>query len=191
MLLMTPGPTRVPERGAARRRAADAPPPQPGVLARARRAASSCLRPLFGTRERRAARARHRPRRDGGDALQSVLARRRDRRLLQRPLRRDVGRDRASSYGLVVHRLATDWNRDVDPAEVERVLDAHPAMRGVALAHSDTSTGVANDVAGDRARRARDAACSCSSTACRRSAACRSRSTSGAWTPRSPPRRSA
>ena len=46
----------------------------------------------------------------------------------------------------------TAWRRngirDIDPAEVDRVLQAHPAIRAVAMAYSDTSTGVANDVAG-------------------------------------------
>jgi aspartate aminotransferase-like enzyme len=52
----------------------------------------------------------------------------------------------AESLGLVVHRIATDWERDVDPQEVDRTLSEHPAVRAVALPHSDTSTGVANDV---------------------------------------------
>jgi aspartate aminotransferase-like enzyme len=53
----------------------------------------------------------------------------------------------AESYGVVVHRVATDWERDVDPAEVDAALAAHPGARAVALPYGDTSTGVANDVA--------------------------------------------
>lgn len=52
----------------------------------------------------------------------------------------------AESYGLVVHRICTRWTRSVDVAEVEAALDAHPQARAVALVHSDTSTGVLNDV---------------------------------------------
>ena len=53
----------------------------------------------------------------------------------------------AESYGVVVHRFSTSWERDVDVRELERVLAEHPAVRAVALAYVDTSTGVANDVA--------------------------------------------
>ena len=53
----------------------------------------------------------------------------------------------ALSHGIVVQRVATDWNRDVDPADVDRVLNEHRGIRAIAMAYSDTSTGVANDVA--------------------------------------------
>ena len=52
----------------------------------------------------------------------------------------------ARSYGLVTHRVLTDWNMDVDLEEIEAVFDNHPDVRAIAMAHSDTSTGVANDV---------------------------------------------
>ncbi len=52
----------------------------------------------------------------------------------------------AESHGVVVHRLFTDWNQDVDPVELAGFLNRHPGIRGVALAYCDTSTGVANDV---------------------------------------------
>jgi aspartate aminotransferase-like enzyme len=54
----------------------------------------------------------------------------------------------AESHGLTVHRVATDWDRDVDPDEIDALLRSQPSIRAVAMAHSDTSTGVANDVAG-------------------------------------------
>jgi aspartate aminotransferase-like enzyme len=54
----------------------------------------------------------------------------------------------ADSLGLRVHRIATDWNADVEPADVERLLSEHRDIRAVAMAYGDTSTGVANDVAG-------------------------------------------
>jgi aspartate aminotransferase-like enzyme len=54
----------------------------------------------------------------------------------------------AETYGLVVHRVATDWTRDIEAAEVEAALDRHPRARVVAITYTDTSTGVVNDVAG-------------------------------------------
>jgi aspartate aminotransferase-like enzyme len=54
----------------------------------------------------------------------------------------------AESYGLRVHRITTDWTRDVDAGEVDAFLAEHPDVRAVAVAYADTSTGVANDVAG-------------------------------------------
>ena len=54
----------------------------------------------------------------------------------------------AESYGLRVHRITTDWTRDVNPGEVDAFLAEHPNVRAVAMAYADTSTGVANDVAG-------------------------------------------
>jgi aspartate aminotransferase-like enzyme len=54
----------------------------------------------------------------------------------------------AKAQGLVVHRLATDWDRNLDPVDVEQLLSEHPEVRGFAMAYGDTSTAVANDVAG-------------------------------------------
>jgi aspartate aminotransferase-like enzyme len=53
----------------------------------------------------------------------------------------------AESYGVVVHRVATDWESDVDPAAIDEVLRRHPGILAVAVAQCDTSTGVRNDVA--------------------------------------------
>jgi aspartate aminotransferase-like enzyme len=53
----------------------------------------------------------------------------------------------AESYGVVVHRVSTDWARSVDAAEVERALAEHPRARIVGVSQCDTSTGVLNDVA--------------------------------------------
>src|SRR5689334_14730151 len=33
----------------------------------------------------------------------------------------------ATSYGLVVHRVAEDWDCDVNPSEVDRLLDRNPS----------------------------------------------------------------
>ena len=52
----------------------------------------------------------------------------------------------AESYGVVAHRVATRWELGVDSREVEAALDAHPRVRAITLAFGDSSTGVANDV---------------------------------------------
>jgi aspartate aminotransferase-like enzyme len=53
----------------------------------------------------------------------------------------------AESYGVIVHRICTEWTRQADVLEVARALEAHPRVRAVALTYSDTSTGVSNDIA--------------------------------------------
>ncbi len=53
----------------------------------------------------------------------------------------------AESHGLVVHRIATDWERVLEVPHLEQALAEHPGVRAVAFAHGETSTGVANDVA--------------------------------------------
>lgn len=53
----------------------------------------------------------------------------------------------ADRYGLNVVRVAEDWDRSVDPDEVATGLKANPRARAVLVAHSDTSTGVLNPVA--------------------------------------------
>ncbi len=53
----------------------------------------------------------------------------------------------AASYGLTVHRVGTEWTRDIDTAELERTLGEHKRIRAVAVAYCDTSTGVRNDAA--------------------------------------------
>jgi aspartate aminotransferase-like enzyme len=52
----------------------------------------------------------------------------------------------AESYGLVVHRLARSWHEDIDPVELEHAFDEHRRLKALALAFGDTSTGVRNDV---------------------------------------------
>ena len=52
----------------------------------------------------------------------------------------------AESYGVRVHRISTDWTRSVSAAAVAAFLAEHPRVRAVALTYVDTSTGVANDV---------------------------------------------
>jgi aspartate aminotransferase-like enzyme len=55
--------------------------------------------------------------------------------------------DLAESYGLVVHRVSTEWSQSVNAIDVAQAIADHPGVRAVTVAHSDTSTGVANDVA--------------------------------------------
>jgi aspartate aminotransferase-like enzyme len=53
----------------------------------------------------------------------------------------------AARFGIVVHRACSDWSLSADAEEIGAVLDAHPKARAVTLPHSDTSTGALNDVA--------------------------------------------
>ncbi len=52
----------------------------------------------------------------------------------------------AERHGLEVVRVAEDWERSVDPDEVKAALGAHPHARAVLLVHSDTSTAALNPV---------------------------------------------
>jgi aspartate aminotransferase-like enzyme len=64
----------------------------------------------------------------------------------------------AESYGVVVHRFAKSWEHDASLDKLEALLREHQTIRAVAVAYGDTSTGVANDVAAiARVSRAHDA----------------------------------
>jgi alanine-glyoxylate transaminase/serine-glyoxylate transaminase/serine-pyruvate transaminase len=65
---------------------------------------------------------------------------------------------RGEAFGLEVETLANDWRRTADPAQLEARLrdDREHKIKAVLVVHSETSTGVANDVAA--LRRAIDAA---------------------------------
>jgi len=52
----------------------------------------------------------------------------------------------AEAFGVATHRIGCDWGVAMGPAEVEAALLAHPNVRAVLLAHSETSTGALNDV---------------------------------------------
>ena len=54
----------------------------------------------------------------------------------------------AEAFGLQVHRVSGNWSRSVDPEEVRKALVDHPEARVMTVVHSDTSTGVLNDVEG-------------------------------------------
>jgi aspartate aminotransferase-like enzyme len=53
----------------------------------------------------------------------------------------------AAAFGILVHRVGCGWEASADPRHVEEALEAHPRARGVLITHSDTSTGALNDVA--------------------------------------------
>ena len=62
------------------------------------------------------------------------------------------------SYGLEVHRFCNDYERDLDLEVLDQLLAEVPDIKAVAMAYGDTSTGVANDVeAAARVARARGA----------------------------------
>jgi aspartate aminotransferase-like enzyme len=64
----------------------------------------------------------------------------------------------AEVHGVDVVQVAADWDRSVDPEEVATALDATPDAKAVLVVHSDTSTGVLNPVA-EIAAVARDYGC--------------------------------
>lgn len=145
-LLMTPGPTRVPDRvlraGA-----------RPMVHHRSRQFLAEfgemmrLLPPLFGTSE--PVLPVHTTGRGAMEATICNLASRADEIVVCANGRfGELWARLAETYGLVVHRVATDWARDIDPGEVEAALDRYPGARLVAMTCTDTSTGVLNDVEG-------------------------------------------
>jgi aspartate aminotransferase-like enzyme len=155
MLLMTPGPTRVPEpvlRAGARPMLHHRSPEFAAELA----VVLELIGPLFGTRE--TVLPVHTTGRGGMEAaLCNLLSPGDAIAVCSNGRFGQMWVKIAESHGLHVHRIATEWNGDVDPDDVERLLAAHASIRAIALAHSDTSTGVANDVAAiARVARARD-----------------------------------
>ena len=59
----------------------------------------------------------------------------------------EIWADFAESFGLVVHRVCADWEHSADAEVIAAALDAHPKTKAVLVVHSDTSTGALNDVA--------------------------------------------
>jgi len=156
LLLMTPGPTRVPERV---RRAAARPMihHRTPEFSRELAAAMELLGPVFGTS------AKVLPvHTTGRGALEAAICN------LLSPGDEiaaccngkfgEMWAGLAESYGVVAHRFSTDWTRDASAGELEQLFDDHPRIRAVTVAYGDTSTGVANDVrAIARVTRAHDA----------------------------------
>ena len=145
LLLMTPGPTRVPDRvlrAGARPMIHHRTPEFSSELA----AAIEMLGPVFGTRSpvlpvhttgRGATEAAICNLFSAGDEIIACCNGKFG----------EMWAGFAESYGLVVHRAATDWTREVDAAEIDRLLRERPAVRAVTLTFGDTSTGVRNDIA--------------------------------------------
>lgn len=52
----------------------------------------------------------------------------------------------SQAYGLNVTELTYDWGQKVNPDDVQKALAADSEIKGVFLTHSETSTGVVNDV---------------------------------------------
>jgi aspartate aminotransferase-like enzyme len=156
LLLMTPGPTRVPERVlrvGARPMIHHRTPEFSSELA----AALEMLKPVFGTRTTPL--PLHTTGRGGTEASICNFFSSGDEIIACCNGKfGEMWAGLAASYGLVVHRAATDWRREVDPDEIQRLLTEHPRVRAITVTFGDTSTGVRNDISAIcRAARARDA----------------------------------
>src|SRR5688572_853098 len=142
LLLMTPGPTRVPERvlrAGARPMIHHRTPEFSAELS----AVIEMLGPVFGTRS--AALPVHTTGRGATEAaICNVFSPGDEIIACCNGKFGEMWADLAGSYKLVVHRVATDWSHEVDPGEIEWVLHEHPSTRAVSLTFGDTSTGVRN-----------------------------------------------
>ncbi len=52
----------------------------------------------------------------------------------------------SEAYGLKVHWIKVEWGTAVDPAEVKKVMDANPNVKGILVQASETSTTAAHPV---------------------------------------------
>lgn len=145
LLLMTPGPTRVPDRVLA----AGATPmihhrteEFSGILA----STIERMRPLFGTTGdvlpvhstgRGALEAAVTNLLSAGDEVVACC----------NGLFGEMWAKIAEKFGVVVHRVCSEWDAPADARQVGAALENHPRARAVIIAHSDTSTGALNDVA--------------------------------------------
>lgn len=146
LLLMTPGPTRVPPRVLA---AGGSPMihHRTPAFSRALVSVIEKLRPLYGTASADVLPI-HTTGRGGLEAAITNLFSAGDEIVACCNGKfGEMWADLADSYGLTVHRVCTDWSRSVRPGEVEAALGRHPRVRAVTVTHGDSSTGVLNDVA--------------------------------------------
>jgi len=145
LLLMTPGPTRVPERV---RRAGARPMihHRTPEFSRELATAIELLAPLFGTR------AEPLPvHTTGRGALEAVICN------LFSPGDEiavacngkfgEMWAGFAESYRVVVHRFSCRWGENASAEDLDALLDRFPKTRAVAAAYGDTSSGALNDVA--------------------------------------------
>ena len=146
LLLMTPGPTRVPQRVLA---AGGSPMihHRTPAFSRALVSVIELLRPLYGTATADVLPI-HTTGRGGLEASIANLFSAGDEIIACCNGKfGEMWAELAETYGLVVHRVSTDWSRSVSPSEVEAALERHPRTRAVTITHGDSSTGVLNDVA--------------------------------------------
>ncbi len=141
---MTPGPTRLP----ARVLAAGA---RPMIHHRSAEFAAelanllTLIGPVFGTRE--AVLPVHATGRGGLEAVISNLFAPGDEIAVCANGRfGELWATIAESYGLIAHRVATNWAEDINPDELDALLSEKPSIRAVTMTYCDTSTAVVNDV---------------------------------------------
>ena len=147
LLLMTPGPTRLPQRvldAGARPMIHHRTPAFSRTLA----SVIEGLRPIFGT-ERADILPIHTTGRGAMEAsITNVLCAGDEIVACCNGKFGEMWAGLAESYGIVVHRVCTNWERSIDVVAVGHALDEHPRVRALTMVYSDTSTGVANDMAG-------------------------------------------
>jgi len=146
LLLMTPGPTRVPERvlrAGARPMIHHRTPEFSQVLG----AMIEGLKPVFGTREpvlpvhttgRGAMEAAICNLFSPGDAVAVCCNGKFG----------EMWAELAQVYGLVVYRISTDWNRSATSNDVDEAFGSNPRIKAVLVAYCDTANGVRNDIEG-------------------------------------------
>src|ERR1051326_932519 len=145
MLLMTPGPTRVPQR-VLRAGAQQMVHHRDGEFSRVLLTTLEGLRPLFGT---------------SGDVIPvhatgrgameasicNLLSPGSEVIACANGRFGQMWAEIAESFGVIVHRVCKDWGPSADPLAIEDALKAHPKSRALLIVHSETSTGVLNDIA--------------------------------------------
>jgi aspartate aminotransferase-like enzyme len=145
MLLMTPGPTRVPD-PVLRAGAGPMIHHRDAEFSKHLSAVLDGLRPLFGTEGdilpihatgRGAMEAAICNLLSPGDHLLAICNGRFG----------EMWAEIAESFGLLPHRVCPDWNSPADAEEILNAIDTHPQARAVLAVHSDTSTGGLNDIA--------------------------------------------
>lgn len=145
LLLMTPGPTRVPDRvlAAGARAMIHHRTPE---FSRELATAIELLAPVFGTSSK--ALPIHTTGRGALEAtICNLFSADDELAMCCNGKFGEMWAQFAESYGLVVHRYSTSWEHDADPDELTDLLSRHPNVKAVSVAYGDTSTGVANDVA--------------------------------------------
>src|SRR5215472_15101192 len=151
LLLMTPGPTRVPER-VLRAGARPMIHHRDSEFSKLLLATLDGLRPLFGTAGD--VLPMHATGRGAMEASVCNLLSPSDEVIACTNGRfGEMWARIAEAFDLVVHRVSSDWG-PAEQRDIEEALEAHRRSKALLLVHSETSTGVLNDV-GAIARSAR------------------------------------